>query len=41
MEFQKSRVGKRDVGLSYGFVASPEVGLGVTVGTLQIGYPRV
>jgi hypothetical protein len=41
MEFQNSHVGKRDVGPTCGFVASPELGPEVTVGTLQTGYPRV
>jgi hypothetical protein len=30
--------GERDVGPTYGFTASPEVGPGVTIGTLQTGY---
>jgi hypothetical protein len=41
MKYQKSCVGKKDVGPNCGFAASPEVSLGATVGTLQIGYPRV
>jgi hypothetical protein len=31
----------KDVGPIRGFVASPEVGSGATVGTLRTGYPRV
>jgi hypothetical protein len=41
MEFQKGRVGKRNVGPTCGFAASLEVRLGATVGTMQIGYPCV
>jgi hypothetical protein len=37
---QKGYMGK-DVGPTRGFVASPEVGPGATIGTLRIGYPRV
>jgi hypothetical protein len=37
---QKGCMGK-DVGPTRGFVASPEVGPGATVGTLRTGYPRV
>jgi hypothetical protein len=39
VRFQKSRAEKRYVGPTCGFAASPEVGLGATVGTLQTGYP--
>jgi hypothetical protein len=39
VKFQNSRAGKRYVGPTYGFVASPEVDPGGTVGTLQTGYP--
>jgi hypothetical protein len=38
---QDSRVGRRRVGPTRGFVASPEVGPGGTVGTLQTGYPYI
>jgi hypothetical protein len=41
MEFQKSRTGKRGVGPTCGFTASPKVGMGANVGTLQTEYPRV
>jgi hypothetical protein len=34
-------VGRRRVGPTCGFVASPEVGPGATVGTLQTGYPYI
>jgi hypothetical protein len=34
-------MGKRYVGPTYGFISSPEVGPGATVGTLQIKYPRI
>jgi hypothetical protein len=37
----KKQRGKRDVGPTRGFTASPEVGPGATVGTLQTRYPRV
>jgi hypothetical protein len=37
---QKGCTGK-DAGPTHGFVASPGVGQGVTVGTLKTGYPRV
>jgi hypothetical protein len=37
----KKQRGKRDVGPTHGFTASPEVGPGATVGTLQTSYPRV
>jgi hypothetical protein len=30
-----------DAGPTCRFAASPEVGLGATVGTLKIGYPRI
>jgi hypothetical protein len=33
--------GERDVGPTYGFTASPEVGSGATIGTLQTGYLHV
>jgi hypothetical protein len=36
-----NRVGRRRVGPTYEFVASPQVGLGATIGTLQIGYPYI
>jgi hypothetical protein len=32
---------EKDVGPTYGFAASPEVGPGTTVGTLQTGYRRL
>jgi hypothetical protein len=32
--------GEKGIGPTCGFTASPEVGLGATIGTLQIGYPR-
>jgi hypothetical protein len=32
---------KKDVGPTFGFTASPEVGPRATVGTLQTGYPRL
>jgi hypothetical protein len=41
MKIQKSCTGKEDVGPTYRFTASPEVGPGATIGTLQTGYPRV
>jgi hypothetical protein len=34
-------MGKRDVGPTYEFAASSEVGPGATIGTLHTGYPRV
>jgi hypothetical protein len=37
---QKGCTGK-DAGPTRGFVASPRVGQGATVGTLKTGYPRV
>jgi hypothetical protein len=36
---RKKQHGKRDVGPTRGFTASPEVGLGATVGTLETRYP--
>jgi hypothetical protein len=36
-----NRAGHRRVGPTCGFVASPEVGRGVTIGTLQTGYPYI
>jgi hypothetical protein len=36
-----NRAGRRRVGPTCGFVASPEVGPGATVGTLQTGYPFI
>jgi hypothetical protein len=45
LEFQCIRLGKatqrKHVGPSCGFAASPGVGLGATVSTLRIRYPRV
>jgi hypothetical protein len=38
---QGNFVGRRTVGPTYGFAASPEVGPGAFVGTLQTGYPRI
>jgi hypothetical protein len=35
------RAGRRRVSPTCGFVASPEVGSGVTVGTLQTGYSYI
>jgi hypothetical protein len=37
----KKQRGKRDVGPTRGFTASPKVDPGATVGTLQTRYPRV
>jgi hypothetical protein len=34
-------MGRRRVGPTYGFTASPEMDLGATVGTLQIGYSYI
>jgi hypothetical protein len=36
-----NQVGRRRVGPTYGFVASPEVGLGATVDTLWTKYPYI
>jgi hypothetical protein len=36
-----NRVGRRRVGPTCGFIASPEVGPGATVGTVQTGYPYI
>jgi hypothetical protein len=36
-----NRAGRRRVGPTYGFTASPKVGLGATVDTLQTGYPYI
>jgi hypothetical protein len=33
--------GEKDVGLTYDFMASPEVGPEATIGILQTGYPCV
>jgi hypothetical protein len=41
MKLQKSCAGKKDVGSTCEFAASPELGLEATVGTLQIGYPCI
>jgi hypothetical protein len=40
-KFRKDTRGKRYVGLTYGFAASPEVGPGATVSILQTRYPHV
>jgi hypothetical protein len=37
IKVQDNRAGRRRVGPIYGFTASPEVGPGATVGTLQNG----
>jgi hypothetical protein len=36
-----NRVGRRRVSPTCRFLASPEVGPGATVGTLQTGYPYI
>jgi hypothetical protein len=36
-----NRVGRQRVGPTCGFIASPEVGPGATVGTVQTGYPYI
>jgi hypothetical protein len=36
-----NRAGRRRVGPTYRSVASPEVGLGATIGTLQTEYPYI
>jgi hypothetical protein len=36
-----NRAGRRRVGPTCGFVASPEVDPGATIGTLQTGYPYI
>jgi hypothetical protein len=41
MKFHKSYAGKKEVGPTYGFAASREVGPGATVDTLQTRYPRI
>jgi hypothetical protein len=41
VKFQKSQAGKRCVGPTCRFAASPEVDPGATVDILQTGYPRI
>jgi hypothetical protein len=41
VKFQKSWAGKRYVGPTCGFTASPQLDPGATVDTLQTRYPRV
>jgi hypothetical protein len=41
MSIMPMQVYNTPLGFTCGFAASPEVGPGATVGTLQAGYPRV
>jgi hypothetical protein len=38
---QDNRAGHQNIGPTCEFAASPEVGLGSSVGTLKTGYPRI